>query len=54
MKIVVVVVGIPSLVQGRRSFVYSFFAGTEIFISVQCASPGGGGDLIGVCGVRAI
>ena len=26
---------------------------TETFMSVQCASPGRGGELVGVCGVCA-
>ena len=41
------------------SFVHSLRAGVqptpdpsaEAFISVQCASPGRGGELVGVCGV---
>jgi len=44
-----------------RSFVCSLRAGVqttldpsdETFISVQCASPRIGGQLVGVCGVRA-
>jgi len=44
-----------------RSFVRSLRAGVQptlnpsakTFISVQCASPGRGGELVGVCGVCA-
>jgi len=45
----------------EASFVHSLRAGVwpsldpsaETFISVQCASPGRGGELVGVCGVCA-
>jgi len=31
----------------------SLYSSTETFISVQCANPGRGGELVGVCGVCA-
>ena len=54
--------GVSSVAICRRSFVCSLLRSgvqptldpsAETFISVQCASPGRGGELIGVCGVCA-
>jgi len=46
---------------GKDRFVHSFviagrgpaYSGLQRFMSVQCASPGRGGELVGVCGVCA-